>query len=220
MHLVYEQHAVAGGFQLVDHLLQALFELAPVLGARHQRAHVQRHDPPSGERARNVTVVDALRQLLDNGRLADARLADEHGVVLRAAAENLHDPVDFQIASYHRVELVLAGQRGQVGAQLVQRGRPGGAARLLGGLPCALAEDAARLRPHLVQGHAKAFQHPGRHTFAFAHEADEQVLRPDVVVAEAPRFVHGEFDHLLGAGGQSDFAGRRALAAADDELDR
>ena len=200
--------------------LITFFRRSPVLGARHQRAHVQRHDPPSGERARNVTVDDALRQLLDDGRLADARLADEHGVVLRAAAEDLHDPVDFQIASHHRVQLVLAGQRGQVGAQLVQGGRPGGDAGLLGGLPCALAEDAARLRPHLVQGHAQAFQHPGRHAFAFAHEADEQVLRADVVMAEAPRFVHGEFDHLLGAGGQPDLTGRGALAAADDELDR
>jgi hypothetical protein len=39
-------------------------------------------------------VDDPLRQALDDRGLADAGLAEQHGVVLRAAAEDLHDALD------------------------------------------------------------------------------------------------------------------------------
>ena len=43
----------------------------------------------SREQLGHVAVDDPLGQALDDGRLADARLAQQHGVVLRAAAEDL-----------------------------------------------------------------------------------------------------------------------------------
>ena len=42
----------------------------------------------------HLVVGDALREALDDGRLAHARLADEHGVVLGAPREDLHDALD------------------------------------------------------------------------------------------------------------------------------
>ena len=39
-------------------------------------------------------VDDHLRQALDDRGLADAGLAEQHGVVLRAAAEDLDDALD------------------------------------------------------------------------------------------------------------------------------
>jgi hypothetical protein len=41
-----------------------------------------------------VAGDDALGESLDDGRLAGARLADEHRVVLRAPREHLDDPAD------------------------------------------------------------------------------------------------------------------------------
>ncbi len=61
---------------------------------------------------------------------------------------------------------------------------------------------------------------PGGDALALAHEPEQQVLRADVVVAEAARLVDGQLDDALGARGQADFADDRAIAAADDELDR
>ena len=41
------------------------------------------------QRLRHVAVDDLLRQSLDDGRLADAGLADQHRVVLGAPAQHL-----------------------------------------------------------------------------------------------------------------------------------
>ena len=63
---------------------------------------------------------DAPGEALDDGGLADARLADEHGVVLGAAGEDLHDAADLLVAADHRVELLGAGEGGEVAAVALQ----------------------------------------------------------------------------------------------------
>ncbi len=57
----------------------------------------------------HVAAHDALRQTFHDGGLADARLADQHRIVLGAAAEHLHHAADLVVAADHRVELALAG---------------------------------------------------------------------------------------------------------------
>ena len=57
----------------------------------------------------------------DDGRLADARVADEHGVVFGPAGKHLHDAPDFVVAADHRVDLALAGFFGQVLTVLFER---------------------------------------------------------------------------------------------------
>ena len=58
----------------------------------------------------DVAVDDVLREAFDDGGLADARLAEQHGVVLRAAREDLHDALDLLAAADDRVELALAAR--------------------------------------------------------------------------------------------------------------
>ena len=72
----------------------------------------------------------------------------------------------------------------------------------------------------LVQVDAERLEDAGGDPLALADEAEEQVLRADVVVAEAARLVDGQLDDALGARGQADLADDRPIAAADDELDR
>ena len=98
MQLVDEDDDVRVVGQLLHDRLEALFELAAILGAGDDQRDVKREDPFVGEKVRHVAVDDLLRQPFDDRRLADAGLADEHGVVLRAAAEDL----------LHALELVLA----------------------------------------------------------------------------------------------------------------
>ena len=62
----------------------------------------------------HVAGDDAPGQALDDGGLADAGLADEHGVVLGAARQHLDAAADFVVAADDRIELVLLGQAGQV----------------------------------------------------------------------------------------------------------
>ena len=81
--LVDEQNdATLGLLDLLEHRLQAVLELATVLGTRHERAHVKLDEVAVAQGRGHVARDDALGDALDDGRLADARLADEHGVVL------------------------------------------------------------------------------------------------------------------------------------------
>ena len=118
--LVDEQHDVAAGLDLLEHLLQALLEVAAVAAAGDERAEVERVQLLVAQRVGDVVADDLLGEALDDRRLADARLADEHRVVLGAAAEDLHDPLELAAAADDRVELLLAGELGEVATELVE----------------------------------------------------------------------------------------------------
>ena len=107
--------------ELLEHGLEPLLELAAELRAGDQRAEVEREEPLVLEALGHVAVDDALREPLDDGRLADARLADEHGIVLRAAREHLHDASNLLVAPDHGIELALARGVGEVARVLLQR---------------------------------------------------------------------------------------------------
>ena len=140
--LVDEQDDVAAGADLLEHLLQALLEVTAVAGAGDQRAEVERVELLVLERLGHLALDDGLGQALDDGGLADAGLADQHRVVLGAAGQHLHDPLDFLLPADDRVELALAGGLGQVAAELVEhqatstaRPRPAPAPAAAGSLP-------------------------------------------------------------------------------------
>ena len=108
--LVDEEHDLAVGvLDLLEHGLEALLELAAELGAGDEGAQVERHDAPVAQALGHVAADDALGEALDDGRLADAGLADEHGVVLGAPAEHLDDAADLLVATDDRVELAAHG---------------------------------------------------------------------------------------------------------------
>ena len=94
--------------------LQAVFELAAVLGAGDHRAEVERNDALVLEALGNVAHVDAPRETLDDGRLADAGLADQDGVVLRPPRENLNDAPDLLVASHDGIDLAAPREIRQV----------------------------------------------------------------------------------------------------------
>ena len=104
--LVDEQDDLAlGVLDFLEHGLEPLLELAAVLGAGDQRAQVERDDALVLEALGHVAAHDALGQALDDGRLADARLADQHRVVLRPPRQDLDDAADLLVAADDRVEL-------------------------------------------------------------------------------------------------------------------
>ena len=220
MQLVDEQHRVVRVAQLLDDLLEPLLELAAVLRAGDEAADVERQHALVGQRLGHVAGDDALRQTLRDGRLADAGLADQRRVVLGPAAQDLDDALDLLLAADDRVDLARAHGVRQVDAQLVDRGRLGRALGLRRGSGAGrLAQDADDLVAHLVEVDAEALEHARGDALALADQAQQQVLRADVVVAQAARLVDGQLDDPLGARRQADFADDGPIAAADDELD-
>ena len=221
--LVDEQDDVAAGADLFEDLLQALFEVTAVAAAGHERTEVEGVELLVLERLGNLATHDRLGQALDDGGLADAGLADQDGVVLRAAREHLHEPLDDRLAADDRVELALAGELGHVAAELVehQRGRRGRLGRGAGRLALALVavEQLDDLLAHLVQVGAELDEHLGGNALTLADEAEQDVLGADVVVAELQRLAQRQLEHLLGTRGERDVPARRLLALADDLFD-
>ena len=143
------------------------------------------------------------------------------GLFFVLRAEDLDDPLDLLLAADDRIELVRARGLGEVDAQRVDGRGLAGALRLLGRAGGRrLGQDADDLVANLVQVDAQALEHARRDALALAHEAQQQVLGADVVVAQPARLVDGELDDPLRPRRQADLADDRPVAAPDDELDR
>src|SRR6185437_11225400 len=106
---------------LLEHALQAFLELAAVGGAGDQRTHIECDNAPVAQRLGHVLGDDPLGQPLDDRGLADAGLADQHRVVLRATREHLDHAADLLVAPDHRIELALLGDLGQVAPEALER---------------------------------------------------------------------------------------------------
>ncbi len=178
--LVDEENDLALGLRhLLDDGLEPVLELAAVLGARDERAHVERHDGLGLQPLGHIALHDADREPFGDGRLAHAGLADEHRVVLGPAREDLEHAPDLVVAPDHRIDLALAGRLVQVARVAVER-----VVLALGvGVGHALpAADALQRFQHPRLGHVLRAQRLARGALAF-RERDQQVLDGDVLVA-------------------------------------
>jgi hypothetical protein len=95
-------------------------ELAAVLRPGDEGPHVEGEDPLVLEPLGDVAQRHPLREPLHDGRLADAPLADEHGVVLGPPREDLDHPADLVVPADDRVELLAPRRVRQVAAILVE----------------------------------------------------------------------------------------------------
>src|SRR5258706_383561 len=89
--LVDEEDRVRVVDELLQDRLQSLLEVAAILGAGQQRAHVEGVDLSLGEDLRDLVVDDAFGEAFGDGGLAHAGFAHQEGIILAAPAEDLHD---------------------------------------------------------------------------------------------------------------------------------
>ena len=177
---VDEQNDLAlGGLHLLQHGLQPFLELAAVLRSGDQRAEIERQKLLALQCLGHVAIDDAQRQAVDDGGLADAGLADQHGIVLGAARQHLDGAADFLVAPDHRIELALARQRGHVAGVFLQRVEVGFGVRA--GDLAALADVVDRLLQRLRVGAGIAQRARGRRVGG-GDRHQQPVLR-DVFVA-------------------------------------
>ena len=182
---------------LLEDRLQTFLELSAVLGAGDKGAHVEPDDLLVLEPFGHVAAHDALGQALNDRRLADARLADEHWVVLGAPRQHLDHATDLFVAADHRVELALLGERRQVAAVAFERLVL--VLRVLVGHPLAAADIGER-RQDPIRRQAVLLQQAGAGRSAgFAGDGEEQVLGADVLVLQAAGFGLCQIDDQLQA---------------------
>jgi hypothetical protein len=151
-----------------------------------------------------------LREPLDDRRLADAGLADQHRVVLGPPAEDLDHATDLVVAPDHRVELALGGGLGQVAAVALER--PVLVLGVLVGDAVAAADLAQRLE-QLLTGGADAPQHAAG-LAGMVRDGQHEMLGRDVLVLQLAHRLLGvtqNLDKLAGAAGRLDAAGALQL---------
>ena len=121
--LVQEDDQLIGmSTNLVEHLLDALLEVAAIASPGDESSQIELHDSLTLQRLRHVALDDALRDAFDDGGLADAGLSDQHRVVLRAPREHLNRLFDLLLPADQGLEPAIAGERGQVVPVLIQCG--------------------------------------------------------------------------------------------------
>ena len=208
MQLVDEQDDLAFALlHLPQHGLQAVLEFAAIFRSGNHSAQIKRHDVAVAQAGGNVSRHNALRQAFHDSRLANARLANEHGVVLRAARQHLDGTANFIRTTDHRIELALARLLRQVLAVRVE-GVKLGLALLVG--DARVAAKAVVCLLDVFARHACAGENLARLALVFG-QGDEQMLARGVAVAHLLGDLHRIVDdgnQVLGGKGHAHDAAR------------
>jgi len=170
----------AGG-DFFEHALESLLELAAVLGARDERPQIERQHALACQALGYITRGDSQGDSLDDGGLANARIADEHWIVLRAPRQHLHRPADLVFPSDDRIQIAPAGQLGEIAGVFVER-----LVRRLGigaGDPLVAAEVAQRAFDDVARQAQLLEQRTRRGAIELQHR-EQHVLGRDVLVFE------------------------------------
>ena len=189
-----EDDAAFGLADFLQHGLQPFLKLAAVLGARDERAHIQRKDALILQAFGHIALHNALRQAFGDGRLADARLADQDRVVLGFPREDADHIADLVIAPDDRVHLVFTGSLDQIGAILAQS--------VVGALGIVTVDrrrlDLRELGRKAVFGDGMIRKDPLDGRRRCGEQADHQMLDRNVRVAHGLGRLFGGAQHAAG----------------------
>jgi len=115
-----EDDASVALLDLIEHGFQSFFKFAAEFCARDERAHIEREHFAVFQVVRHVAAHDTKGKSLCDRCFADARLTDEHRVVLRLTRENANHAADLIVTPDHGVKFLVARKFHQVLPVLVQ----------------------------------------------------------------------------------------------------
>ena len=210
MQLIDKKNHIFGALDFIHHRLDALLKLAAIFRPRHHQGEVERDDAFLTENVRHVPARDLLRQPFRNRGLAHAGFAQQYRVVFRPPAKNLNHPLNFILPTDHRIELVFAGQFRKVAAECPQ-GRsfgilfPGRRLRSLTILDPAFIRRKIRIEflkdfiPAPLDVHVQRLQNSSRRSLAFPEQAEQNMFRANVIMAQLLGFFLRQRKHLFDA---------------------
>ena len=94
--------------QFFKNTLDALLKLTTEHGAGNHTANIQRNDTLTAQRRRNIALVNTTGQTLDDCRLTNAWLTDQHRIVLLTASKDRNHTAQFTLSPGSRVQLALS----------------------------------------------------------------------------------------------------------------
>ncbi len=118
MQFVNEQDNVLRAANFVHDRLDAFLELTAIFRAGNHEREVERDDTLAAQNFRHVARRDFLRETFDNGRLAHARFAKQHGIIFCATTENLDDAFNLVLAPDDRIHVAFARNFSQVTTEM------------------------------------------------------------------------------------------------------
>ena len=119
--LVYEEDNLAFRFlNLLEHGLQPLLKLTPILGSCNQGPHIQANEAAVLETFGNVSPDHSESQSLHDGCLAHTGIPNEDRIVLGPSREDLDEPPNLVVPADDGVELALGGHLCKVTAVAFQ----------------------------------------------------------------------------------------------------
>src|SRR4029077_8670155 len=95
----------------IEHLLDALLEIAAIACPGNQCAQIERIDFRVLQHIGHITLLNTERQALGKRRLAHAWLPHQERVVLPPPAEHLNHPLELETAANQRINLPIFGSR-------------------------------------------------------------------------------------------------------------
>ena len=208
VNLIDEQDRTRLFLQFVDHALQPLLEVAAILGAGDQRAHVERVDRAIGQHVRHLVFDDTAGQTLCDSGLADACLTDIERVVLASATEDLNRPLNLDLPPDQRIDLALLGEPIEVGCIFVERaaalrilvaglGRGIVLLRLVAFFICNLRHAMRDVVDDVQPGHILSAQQIHGVTLLLAENRDQHVGHANFLAAARLHMEHRALQHAL-----------------------
>ena len=200
--------------------------MATVFCAGDHESQIEGDDTLVAEDFRDIAGNNFLGESLGDGGLANACLADQNGVVLGAAAENLNNALDLIDAADDGVEFAFAGLLGEVATiGFESRGFAGGLAAWagLGGNRVAIL-IGSKIRIEFLENFItgaldvdlEIFQNAGGDTLAFAEKTQQDVLGAHIRVLQALGFLTRQCEDFFDARGVGDIAHHFGLGAGAD----
>ena len=117
---INKKNDVTARANLFKYFLESLFKVATVAATRDQGAQIQGVHLLVLQRLGDFTGHNVLGETLNDRSLTNARLTDQHWIVLGAAGKNLHYALNFFRATNNRIKLVLPGGCREIATELIK----------------------------------------------------------------------------------------------------
>ena len=209
MHLVNEEDHIAGLFHVLQHLFDSILKLATIFGTGHHAGQVQRQDLLIQQLLRHIAHDDLPSQSFGDGRLADAGLTDQAGIIFRAAGQNLDHSLDLLIPTNHRIQTSGTGVRRQITGEFPQVFALTAVLPGYIGFRTLVASHSRRAADFFHQGriqrlrvHTGSAQNTDGHIVALPQNAGKQLFRIYIGIASTDGILHGDLHHSFGTGCQ------------------